>query len=218
MEQTRLKIEQEKIIVIIRGVYGDTLLKLTESLFRGGIRLMECTFDATATVPDEKVAENIRALVDHFKDEMTFGAGTVIRENQVALTAEVGGKFIVSPNVDEAIISATKRAGLVSIPGALTPTEIATAHKAGADFVKLFPANAMGPAYLKAICAPLSNVNILAVGGVNESTVAQYAAAGACGYGIGASTVADPSLIAAGDFAAIEKRAAAFVQTVKNLG
>ena len=218
MIQTGLQIKQEKIIVIIRGVYGDTLLRLTEALFRGGIRLMECTFDATGETPDAAVAENIRTLVERFKGDMTFGAGTVIRENQVALTAEAGGKFIVSPNADSDIIAATKRAGLVSIPGALTPTEIAAAHKAGADFVKLFPANAMGPYYLKAICAPLSHVNILAVGGVNEATVAQYAAAGACGYGIGASTVADPALIAAGDFAAIEQRAAAFVQAVKRLG
>ena len=128
MIQTGLQIKQEKIIVIIRGVYGDTLLRLTEALFRGGIRLMECTFDATGETPDAAVAENIRTLVERFKGDMTFGAGTVIRENQVALTAEAGGKFIVSPNADSDIIAATKRAGLVSIPGALTPTEIAAAH------------------------------------------------------------------------------------------
>ena len=115
---------------------------------------------------------------------MAFGAGTVTTVEMVQQAKEVGAKFIISPDTDEAVIKATVAAGLVSIPGALTPTEIKQAHFWGADFVKLFPASAMGPSYVKNVCAPLSQVKILAVGGVDGSNVKDYLSSGAVGAGV----------------------------------
>ena len=126
-------IEKEKIITIVRGVKREDLIPLAEAMYKGGIRLMEITYDATGKTPDEETAENIKMLAEHFKGRMFIGAGTVIRENQVELTKEAGGMFIISPDTYEGVIKKTRELSLVSIPGALTPTEIQTAHRAGAD-------------------------------------------------------------------------------------
>lgn len=125
-----------------------------------------------------------------------------------------GSRFIISPDTNEAVIRATVAAGMVSIPGALTPTEVAQAHNYGADFVKLFPANAMGPAYLKSICTPLSHVRILAVGGVDERTVGDYLTAGAVGAGV-ASCLFKKEWVQAGEWARITEASKAFVSLLK---
>ena len=140
---------------------------------------------------------------------MAIGAGTVITEKQVALTAAAGGRFIISPDTDEGVIRATKAAGLVSIPGAITPTEVRMAHKAGADFVKLFPIDLYGPKYIKTLSAPLSNVKVLAVNGITDQNMNDYLAAGAVGVGVG-SGIVRKDLIAKGDFAGIVEAARAY--------
>ena len=200
------KVIENKVIVIVRGVNDEDLIPLTQALYDGGIRLMEITYSANGNPTDEQVANNIKRLVDNFGDKMLFGAGTVLTKKQVRLTKKAGGKSIISPNVDKDVIKETVKNSLISMPGALTPSEAATAVKFGADFVKVFPVNAFGPDYIKAIKAPLSNIRFLAVGGVSPENMEIYKNAGACGYGIG-STIIDKQLIKNADWAGITELA-----------
>ena len=201
---------KEKLIVILRGLPKDRLIPFAEAVYRGGVRLLELTYSANGSCPDEETAENIHILAENFAGRMHIGAGTVLSPRQVELTHAAGGKFIISPNTDESVIRGTKELGLVSIPGALTPTEIQNAHLWGADFVKLFPIGDLGPGYLKAVAAPLSHIKFLAVGGVNEKNARDYLDAGALGVGVGGG-MTDKTLIAEGRWDRIEELAAAFV-------
>ena len=108
---------------------------------------------------------------------------------QLAIAREAGAQFIVTPNTDRPIIHAIKALGLLAFPGAMTPTEAQRAHAAGADAVKIFPAGTLGPAYLKAIASPLSHIPFLAVGGVNDTNIAEFLRAGAIGAGVGGNLV-----------------------------
>ena len=209
------KIEEKKIIVIVRGVEKNKLIPLAEAMYKGGIRFLEITYSADKKVSDEETAENIKMLSEHFGGRMYIGAGTVLTEEQVALTKKAGGQFIISPDTVPEVIRKTKELGIISIPGAVTPSEITTAVKSGADFVKLFPANNLGAAYIKAITAPLCNVKLLAVGGIDENNMSEYLKAGVCGFGIGGNIV-KKQLIDAGDFAAIEKLAEKYVLRAGN--
>ena len=206
---------REKIIVIVRGIPREHLIPLAEALYRGGIRLLELTYDAKGVVTDEYTAENLEMLVRHFEGRgMYFGSGTVLSEKQVELTASVGGAFIISPDTNAEVIAKTRELGLVSIPGALTPSEATAAHRAGADFVKLFPVSNLGPAYVKAIKAPLSHIRFLAVGGVNVDNVGQFISAGALGVGVGGG-LASLELLTSGSVSEIEDLARRFVENVK---
>lgn len=206
-------IEKEKIIVIVRAVAREKLLKLCEAMYNGGIRLLEITFDASGKVSDEETAENIRMLADAFRGRMYIGAGTVLTERQVQLTKNAGGCFIISPNTDGAVIRKTVELGMVSMPGALTPTEIALADSLGADFVKLFPADSFGPAYVKAVKAPLSHIKLTVVGGINEENMASYLKAGASGFGIGTNIV-NKTFIENGEFDKITELAGKYVEAI----
>lgn len=216
-EQIIKAVEAEKIITIVRGVEQEKLIPLGEALYAGGIRLMEITYDARGITPDEETAKRIEMLARHFEGRMYIGAGTVLTERQAELTKAAGGSFIVSPDTREAVIQRTRALGLVSIPGALTPTEIEAAHRYGADFVKVFPVNFFGPSYIRTVAAPLSHIKLLAVGGINEETLPEYHKAGACGYGISAKIV-DMKKIAEGDFAGLAALAERFTKLVRALG
>lgn len=207
-------IEKEKLIVIVRGVDRDDLIPLAEAMYEGGVRLLEITYSANGSVSDEETANRIKMLSEHFDGRMYIGAGTVLTENQVKLTSEAGGKFIISPDTNVAVIKKTCELGLVSMPGALTPTEIQTAHNAGADFVKLFPIDNLGVGFVKAVKAPLSHIKMLAVGGVNLDNIAQYKKIGIAGFGIG-SNIIDKSLISAKDFNGITDLAKKYVEAVQ---
>ena len=212
-EQTINAIEKEKLIVIVRGVERERLIPLAEAMYAGGIRLLELTYDASGKKSDEETAADICLLSEHFGKRMLIGAGTVLSEKQAELTKKAGGKFIISPNTDKAVIAKTRALEMVSIPGALTPTEVQTAHLAGADFVKLFPLDAMGADYLKAISAPLSHIRFLAVGGINLNNIATYKKAGAKGFGIG-SNIVKKDWIREGRFEEISTLARAYVDAV----
>lgn len=207
-------VEKEKVIVIVRGVSKEKLIPLAEAMYYGGIRLLEITYDATGKTSDEETAENIAMLAKAFEGRMLIGAGTVLKESQVELTAKAGGKFIISPDTNKAVIEKTRELGLVSMPGALTPTEIADAHRYGADFVKLFPISTFGTEYVKAVKAPLSHIKLLAVGGVDENNIADYAKAGACGFGIG-SNIVNKKFIEEGAFDEITELARTFLAAIK---
>lgn len=214
MKNTIKTIEENKIIVIVRGVEREKLVSLCEAMYRGGIRIVECTYDATGKISDEEISENIKLLVENFGDKMVIGAGTVLTKKQVALTKAVGGKFIISPDTNPKIIKYTKRQGLVSIPGALTPSEIALSARAGADFVKVFPVNLFGPDYIKTIKAPLSHIKLLAVNGITAENMNEYLSAGAVGVGVGGG-IADKKLIAENDFEGITIAAQKYCEEAK---
>ncbi len=207
-------VEKEKLVAILRGIPQDKLIPLCEALFLGGVRLLEITYDASGKLPDSKVAESIGTLVKHFDGRMLIGAGTVLTEEQVVRTAQVGGGFIISPDVNEGVIRKTRDLGLVSMPGALTPTEMQAAHRAGADFVKLFPITDLGPSYVKAVRAPLSHLKVLAVGGIDEKNIPVYLAAGVCGFGVG-SNITNKKMIDSGDFAGITALAERYVAAIR---
>ena len=200
-------------MVIVRGVARENLIPLAQAMYEGGIRLLEITYDATGKTTDAETAANIEMLAKHFEGRMYIGAGTVIRPVQVELTAKAGGKFIISPDTNKEIIEKTRELGLVSMPGALTPTEIADASRFGADFVKLFPVSTFGTEYVKAVKAPLSHVKLLAVGGIDEKNIADYAKAGACGFGVG-SNIVNKKLIEAGEFGKITELAKEFLKAL----
>ena len=214
-EQIIQAVEQEKIIVIVRGIEREKLIPLAEAMYAGGIRLLEITYDASGKISDEETAENIALLSKHFGERMMIGAGTVLTENQVALTKTAGGSFIISPNTDKEVIQRTRFLEMVSIPGALTPTEAQMASKSGADFVKLFPLDAMGAGYLKAISAPLSHIKFLAVGGIDENNMGAYLKAGAKGFGVG-SNIVKKDWIREGKFEAITALAKKYVEVIQN--
>ena len=205
-QNTIEQILAHKIIVIVRGVARENLIPLAEAMYAGGIRLMELTYDAKGVTSDADTAENIRILAQHFKGRMLIGAGTVLNTHQIELTKAAGGRFIISPDSNPEVIRYTVECGLVSIPGALTPTEMQAAHLAGADFIKVFPASAFNLSYLKAVMAPLSHLRILAVGGVTHENLKEYLSAGILGFGIGTSIV-DKKLIAAGDWKGVTELA-----------
>ncbi len=211
-EQVIQKIIEKKVIAIVRGIYGQDCLNLARALHAGGVDLMECTFDQESAAERERTVDTIRLLVSELGGEMCFGAGTVTTLEMVELTKKAGGQFVVSPNTDEAVIRATVAADLVSIPGALTPTEIKFAKNCGGDFIKVFPACNMGVSYFKNIHAPLSDCRLLAVGGVNEKDAKDYMAAGCFGVGV-AGCLFKKEWIKAGEWDRITECSKALVAT-----
>ena len=207
------KILAEKLILVIRDVAPDDLIPVAEAVYEGGVRLLEVTFDATGRTPDEETGKMIALLSSTLSGKMTIGAGTVLSEQQVDRAAEAGAAFIISPDTNEAVIRRTRERGMVSIPGAMTPTEIQRAHLLGADFVKLFPAGNLGTSYLKAVKTPLSHINLLAVAGIRPENIGEYLAAGACGFGI-SSGIVDKNLIAVRNFSAISDRAKSYTKAI----
>lgn len=213
-EQVIQNILKYKVIAIVRGVYGEDCLHLAEALFHGGIRLLEVTFDQAKPEDHQKTADTIRLLCEKLGDKMDFGAGTVTTPELVCLTKSAGGQFVISPDSNKEVIVSTAAGGMVSIPGALTPTEALFAHRCGADFVKLFPVGDFGPGYVKAVHAPLNHIPLLAVGGVNEKNIGAFLNAGAVGVGVGGNLV-NKQWIAAGEFEKITALAKEFMQAAQ---
>lgn len=215
MKETVIQaVEKYKLVAILRGVPEEKLTRVAQALYDGGVRLLEITYSPDGSVSDEETARCIGLLVKEFAGRMYIGAGTVLTREQVRLTKEAGGLFIISPNVDEAVIRETCALGLVSMPGALTPTEICNAHSFGADFVKLFPAGDMGVGYVKSVKAPLSHIKMLAVGGINEKTIASYLRTGVCGFGIG-SNIVSKKMVDENDYQGITALAREFVAAIE---
>lgn len=210
-EQIIQKVLDKKIVAIVRGVYGEDCVNLARALCEGGIELLEVTFDQSKPESLNRTSDTIRQLVEQLGDKMIFGAGTVTTLEMLELARNAGAQFVVSPDTNEEVIKATVAAGMVSMPGALTPTEIVTAHRYGADFVKLFPAGTQGTAYFKAVTAPLNHIRLLAVGGVNEKNIADFMAAGAVGAGVGGNLV-NKTWIANGEFDKITALAKEFTE------
>lgn len=202
-------VEAKKIIVIMRGFTESQLLNAVEAMEKGGIGLVEVTFDQSGKESNEETANKIRLLKERFEGRVRIGAGTVMTEEQVQLAFEAGAEYIISPDCNEAVIRKTRALGMVSMPGCFTPTEAASAHRYGADFVKLFPNSEVKLSYLKALAVPLSHIKFLAVGGVNADNMTEYFAAGAKGVGV-ATAIADKNAIGKGDYDKITELARSF--------
>ena len=212
-EQVIERIEKEKLIAIVRGVSADQCSKVANALYAGGVGRMEIPYNQKAPASRQQTAEATGALTEEFGDKMLFGAGTVTSVELVELTHAHGGKYIISPDTNVDVIKRTVELGMVSLPGAMTPTEVMTAHDAGADFVKLFPAGDLGVSYLKAIRAPISHVKLMAVGGINEGNAAAFLKAGAVGLGVGGNR-AKRACIEAGEFDKLTEAARAMTAAV----
>ena len=184
------KILEKGIIAILRGAPKEKLLSLAEALVKGGIDNIEITLIHKDEDTINASLEKINMLANSGLG-IHVGAGTVLTEKQMHQACEAGARYIISPDAKESVIKATKELGLVSIPGALTPCEIAAAYDWGADIVKVFPINCMGLSYFKAIKAPLAHIPMAAVGGVNADNIGDYFKAGAACVGVGGNFVAN---------------------------
>ena len=182
-------VKERKIVAIVRGLSPEYLIRLGHAFEEGGIGLMEVTYNQSAPETWKDTAKGIEAVEKEFGDRLLVGAGTVITLEQVSMTYNAGGHYLVTPTTQPNIIRAGKALGLGLYPGALTPSEILSAYEAGADAVKVFPVSSLGPGYIKAVRAPLSHIPLMAVGGVNEKNAADYMKAGCVGLGVGGNLV-----------------------------
>lgn len=182
-------VKERKIVAIVRGLSPEYLIRLGHAFEEGGIGLMEVTYNQSAPETWKDTANGIEAVEKEFGDRLLVGAGTVITLEQVSMTYNAGGHYLVTPTTQPEIIRAGKALGLGLYPGAFTPSEILAAYEAGADAVKVFPASCLGPGYIKAIRAPLSHIPLMAVGGVNEKNAADFMKAGCVGLGVGGNLV-----------------------------
>jgi len=198
-------IKKYKICAIIRGTEAEKTAKIAQSLFDGGIRLIEVTFNT------DKAIEMIEAIKRTMGDKMYVGAGTVLDQETAKLAINAGAEFILSPSISEGMIKICNRYGKIAIPGIMTPSEAVRAMELGADILKLFPAGELGPGYLKSIRSPLNHVEFIAVGGINLENAKSFMKSGAIGLGIGSSLV-DNILVINSKFTELEKRAENFVK------
>ncbi|KTT53685.1 2-dehydro-3-deoxy-6-phosphogalactonate aldolase [Pseudomonas oryzihabitans] len=179
------------LIAILRGVTPDEIVAVGRALHDAGFRVIEIPLNSPQPF------ESIRRLTAELGESSLIGAGTVLTEAQVAEVDAAGGRLIVSPNANLAVIRASKAAGLVSAPGVATPSEGFAALDAGADSLKLFPAEQLGPAVVKAWRAVFpKELALLPVGGITPDNMGPYVAAGANGFGLG-SALYKPGLTAA---------------------
>lgn len=190
------------LIAILRGVTPHEAVQIAAGLATAGFRCLEIPLNSPEAL---KSIENIRS---QFDGKLTVGAGTVLDAKSVSACRTAGAQFIVSPNVDAAVVAATKTQALISIPGVLTPTEALVAIQAGADALKLFPAEHATPASLRALNAVIPrSLPILPVGGISPASIATWVKAGAAGFGIGSALYT-----AGADVLAVRASAAAFVK------
>ncbi|MBR0464181.1 MAG: bifunctional 4-hydroxy-2-oxoglutarate aldolase/2-dehydro-3-deoxy-phosphogluconate aldolase [Clostridia bacterium] len=178
-------LRQRKIIAIVRNLNSKYIIRLGHALEEGGIGLIEVSFNQSNPESWADTARAIEAIAKEFGDRLLVGAGTVINTEQVDLTCEAGGCFLVMPATIIDVMNYGREKHLGLFPGAFSATEIMTAFNAGADAVKLFPASSVGPEYIKSVRAPLSHIPVIAVGGIYEGNVSAYMHAGCVGVGIG---------------------------------
>jgi 2-dehydro-3-deoxyphosphogluconate aldolase/(4S)-4-hydroxy-2-oxoglutarate aldolase len=188
-EKTIELILQNKIIAIMRNVDPKKVVQTAEALYNGGIKLIEVTFNQSSPTGIEDAIASIGMIAAKFGDKMCVGAGTVMNLKQLSAANESEAQYILSPNASSEVIKKTVEYGMVSIPGAMSPTEIVNAYNDGADFVKVFPAANLGLGYIKAISSPISHIPLMAVGGINDKNCSEFFNVGVVGLGIGGDLV-----------------------------
>lgn len=198
------------IVAIIRASSGEQLVDVAEALYEGGISVLEVTF----TVPN--VLEILAAVRKRLGKKVLLGAGTVLDPETCRAAILAGAEFVVAPVVNLDVIRLCHRYDKLIMPGALTPTEVLTAWEAGADVIKIFPADIGGPGYLKSLRGPLPQVRMLPTGGVNLDTCADFLNAGACAVGLGSALVND-KMLKTGDMSTLRDLARQYVEIVRTV-
>jgi 2-dehydro-3-deoxyphosphogluconate aldolase / (4S)-4-hydroxy-2-oxoglutarate aldolase len=204
------RVEEIGLVPVVRVPSAELAIRAVEAVLAGGVSI----FEITLTVPG--AVDVIRTLSGRFGDRALVGAGTVLTAEDARRCVDAGARFVVSPGLDLETVAVAQKLDVAVMPGALSPTEVITAFKAGADMVKIFPCSAVGGAkYLKALRGPLPQVKLLPTGGVNLATAAEYIEAGAAALGIGSELV-DVAVLKAGGDAEISARARALLGAVTN--
>jgi 2-dehydro-3-deoxyphosphogluconate aldolase/(4S)-4-hydroxy-2-oxoglutarate aldolase len=196
------------VVAIVRLDEGAVLAEVAEALIAGGVTALEFTLTTPGAL------EALAAVAARHGDELLLGAGTVLDAETARTAILAGAEFIVSPVTDLPTITLCRRYGKVCLPGAFTPTEMLRAHEAGADLIKLFPATAVGPRYIRDVLAPLPLLRIVPTGGIGPDNAGEYIAAGAVAVAMGSSLV-DNATVRAGRFAVITERARQAVAAVR---
>jgi 2-dehydro-3-deoxyphosphogluconate aldolase / (4S)-4-hydroxy-2-oxoglutarate aldolase len=210
-EQVRARVLEVGIVPVVRATSAKKAIAAAEAVAAGGITIVEVTM----TVPG--ALDAITQLIKTLGSEVVIGAGTVLDAQAARQCFDAGAEFLVSPGLDLGTIKAANDAGKLIMAGALTPTEVITAWKGGADFVKVFPASAVGGAsYLKALRGPLPQVPLVPTGGVNLNTAADFLRAGASALGIGGELVL-ASALNSGDVAPITELAKKYLAIVREV-
>jgi 2-dehydro-3-deoxyphosphogluconate aldolase / (4S)-4-hydroxy-2-oxoglutarate aldolase len=196
------------VVAIMRANSSGQLIAAAEAIATGGVRVIEVTMTTPGAL------EVIREAAQRFGDSVLFGAGSVLDAETARAAILAGAGFVVAPTLNLNTIALCNRYNIPVLPGCYTPTEMLTARDAGADMVKLFPADFGGPAFVKAVLAPLPHLEIVPVGGVTLNTASEFIRAGASALGVGSSLV-NQRLLDEGSLAELERRAAAFVAEVR---
>jgi len=198
------------IVAVVRSPDSQQLVEVARALVDGGVGVVEITM----TVPD--ALDVVRAVRRALGDRLLLGAGTILDPETARAALLAGAEFLVAPTLNLDVIRLCQRYDKLVMPGAFTPTEILTAWEAGADIVKVFPADVVGPAFFKAVRAPLPQVKLMPTGGVDLTTAAEFLKAGACCLGVGGQLV-EPKAVAARDFDRIRDLARQYVNIVKQV-
>ena len=203
------KVQNLGVLAVIRGPSPELTVKMVEALVKGGVTGIEITY----STPNAE--EVVRTLADRFGESIILGMGTLTKPEQ-ALTAKVAGaNFLVSPMSETELVKAMVATGLLTMAGALTPTEVFHAYSLGTDVVKIFPGSVGGPSYIKALKGPFPYIPMMPTGGVNAGNVADWFAAGVVAVGAG-SELCPPQLAKEGKFDEISKKAAEFIAVINN--
>lgn len=200
------KIRESGVIAVMRGLDPEAAQKTADALYEGGITVLEVTVDAP------KALETIETLAASMEGKALVGAGTVLDAATAAAAIRAGAAFLFAPNLNEEVVQTANRYGRMAIPGVMTPTEMVRAAEAGALAVKLFPANVLGPGYIKQVRAPLPHIPIIPTGGIGPENAADYIKAGAIAVGAGGGLLGGD--VAAGRFDRITERARRLVTVV----
>jgi 2-dehydro-3-deoxyphosphogluconate aldolase/(4S)-4-hydroxy-2-oxoglutarate aldolase len=202
MRPAAQRIADDGLVAVLRLDDPDAVLPVAEALVAGGVSILE----VTATVPDAVPA--LARLEDRFGagDEVLLGMGSVLDAPTALEAGTAGAQFVVSPVFEREVVAASHEAGAAAVPGALTPSEIQAAARAGADLVKVFPAHAVGPSYLASVLAPMPHLDLVPTGGVGPDTAADWFEAGAAAVAAGGALL-DATAIADGRYDALTERA-----------
>ena len=203
-------IEAEGLVAIVRVPRPELTLPLTKALVAGGIRAVELTM----SIPN--ALEAVRTIDRELGDKILLGVGTVIDDDTCRAAIDAGAKYVISPITRPSLVAAAHALDRPVMLGAYTPTEAQAAHEAGSDFVKLFPADTLGPSYIKSLLAPLPHLRIVPTGGVNLDTMEAFLAAGSVALGTG-SALLKKEIIAGKNWGELERLAKRFADKMAGL-
>lgn len=203
-------VRQTKIIAIMRAQQAAQMLTAAKAIHAGGVRVIEVTMTTPGAL------ELITEAAQQFGDGVLFGAGSVLDAETARLAILAGAGFIVAPTLSLPVIQMCNRYSIPVMPGCYTPTECLTAWEAGADMIKLFPADVGGPDFVKAILAPMPQLEIVPVGGVTVDNAAEFIKKGATAVGVG-SRLINQTLVEQGEFVELTRRAGAFMEAIASI-